>query len=268
MSILKRPGWNNYEVLEEGRLHNDKLKERIGKMFDRLSLGYSPNHVVDKISSIIRHEKGDKMDISKVSDDYIMSIATSDSVTRGKFTPSLKSSYVSTYQNTNAVDPTYSEPEESAPVTMDFTAASTQATAPVASIPSAPAQEDAEDPKRFETRRTPETRVHRMSPQNRRNRIVRDTKEEDFLSDNEDEKHDEPSEDSEEVETCGCEKKDMAFNPEIAKKNIKRPNHPDKGVVKKEAVRLSPTAINKLLKEEFIKKKQHQFKMEEKYRMY
>ena len=78
MSILKRPGWNNYEVLEEGRLHNDKLKERIGKMFDRLSLGYSPNHVVDKISSIIRHEKGDKMDISKVSDDYIMSIATSD----------------------------------------------------------------------------------------------------------------------------------------------------------------------------------------------
>lgn len=218
MSILKRPGWNNYEVLEEGRLHNDKLKERIGKMFDRLSLGYSPNHVVDKISNIIRHEKGDKMDISKVSDDYIMSIATSDLVTRGKFEPSLKSSYVSTYQNTNAVDPTYREPEESAPVSMNFTATSTETSTPVTSIPSASFQED--------------------------------------------------SEDSEEVDTCGCEKKKMVFNPEIAKKNTERVTSPDKSPIKKESAKLSPTAVNKLLKENFIKKKQHQFKFEEKYRVY
>lgn len=225
MSILKRPGWNNYEVLEEGRLHNDKLKERIGKMFDRLSLGYSPNHVVDKISNIIRHEKGDKMDISKVSDEYIMSIATSDSVTRGKFTPSLKPSYASAYQNTNAVDPSYSEPEESAPVSMNFTAASTQTSAPVASVPSAPVQEDSEDE-----------------------------------SDEE--------EDAEEVETCGCEKKKSVFNPEIAKKNLERETHPDKHPIKKESVKLSPKAVNQLLKENFIKKKQHQFRYEEKYRMY
>jgi hypothetical protein len=225
MSILKRPGWNNFEILEEGRLHNDKLKERIGKMFDRLSLGYSPNHVVDKISSIIRHEKGDKMDISKVSDEYIMSIATSDSVTRGKFTPSLKSSYVSTYQNTNPVDNTYSEPQENAPVTMNFTSAPTQPSTPTSSIPSAPVQEDSEEE----------------------------------LGD---------EEDAEEVETCGCQNKKSVFNPEIAKKNYERTSHPDKGSIKKESVRLSPTAINKLLKEEFVKKKQHQFKMEEKYRMY
>lgn len=228
MSILKRPGWNNYEVIEEGRLHNDKLKERIGKMFDRLSLGYSPNHVVDKISSIIRHEKGDKMDISKVSDEYIMNIATSDSLTRGKFTPSLKSSYVSTYQNTNSVDPTYKEPEESAPVTMNFTAASTQTSTPVTSIPSAPVQEDSED--------------------------------EVDESDSE--------EDAEEVNTCGCEKKQMEFNPEIPKKNIKRETSPDKGSIKKESNKLSPTEINRLLKENFIKNKQHQFKYEEKYRVY
>jgi hypothetical protein len=221
MSILKRPGWNNYEVLEEGRLHNDKLKERIGKMFDRLSLGYSPNHVVDKISNIIRYEKGDKMDISKVSDDYIMSIATSDSVTRGKFTPSLKS----TYQSTNAVDPTYREPEESAPVSMNFTATSTQPSAPVASVPSAPVQEDSEDE-----------------------------------SDDE--------EDSEEVETCGCQNKKSVFNPEIAKKNLEREQHPDKSPIKKESVKLSSKAVNQLLKENFIKKKQHQFRYEEKYRMY
>ena len=225
MSILKRPGWNNYEILEEGRLHNDKLKERIGRMFDRLSLGYSPNHVVDKISNIIRHENGDKMDISKVSDEYIMSIATSDSVTRGKFTPSLKSSYVSTQQSTNAVDPTYSHPEEKSEVSMNFTAASTPTSTPVASVPSATAQEDSEDE-----------------------------------SDEE--------EDSEEVETCGCEKKKMVFNPEIAKKNAERATHPDKGSIKKESVKLSPKAVNQLLRENFVKSKQHKFKYEEKYRMY
>jgi len=226
MSILKRPGWNNYEILEEGRLHNDKLKERIGRMFDRLSLGYSPNHVVDKISNIIRLEKGDKMDISKVSDEYIMSIASSDAVTRGKFTPELKSSYTSTLQTTNAVDPSYREPEENSPISMNFTASSTETSAPpVAPIPSASVQEDSED-----------------------------------------EKHTE--EDAEEVDTCGCEKKKMVFNPEIAKKNLERSKTPDKGSIKQESVKLSPTAVNKLLKENFIKKKQHQFKFEEKYRMY
>ena len=249
MSILKRPGWNNYEVLEEGRLHNDKLKERIGKMFDRLSLGYSPNHVVDKISNIIRHEKGDKMDISKVSDDYIMSIATSDLVTRGKFEPSLKSSYVSTYQNTNAVDPTYREPEESAPVSMNFTATSTETSVPVTPIPSASFQEDSEEPRGARERRLERERLERE-------RKARKAEEA------------ENSEDSEEVDTCGCEKKKMVFNPEIAKKNTERVTSPDKSPIKKESVKLSPTAVNKLLKENFIKKKQHQFKFEEKYRVY
>jgi hypothetical protein len=225
MSILKRPGWNNYEILEEGRLHNDKLKERIGRMFDRLSLGYSPNHVVDKISNIIRREKGDKMDISKVSDEYIMSIASSDAVTRGKFTPELKASYTSTFQSTNAVDPTYSEPEESSPISINFTASSTENSAPVAPVPSASFQEDSED-----------------------------------------EEHTE--EDAEEVDTCGCEKKKMVFNPEIAKKDLQRSKTPDKGSIKKESAKLSPTAVNRLLRENFIKKKQHQFKYEEKYRIY
>jgi hypothetical protein len=229
MSILKRPGWNNYEIIEEGRLHNDKLKEKIGKIFDRLSLGYSPNHVVDKISSIIRHEKGDKMDISKVSDEYIISVASSDAVTRGKFTPTLKSSYASTYQNTNAVDPSYSQPEETEPVSLNFTATSTPASVPQASIPSVSFQEDSED-------------------------------------DEEDDEYN--NEDAEEVKTCGCEKKQMVFNPEIAKKNLNRVSSPDKGPIKKESVKLSPTAINKLLKENFIKNKQHKFKMEERYRVY
>jgi hypothetical protein len=229
MSILKRPGWNNYEIIEEGRLHNDKLKEKIGKIFDRLSLGYSPNHVVDKISSIIRHEKGDKMDISKVSDEYIISVASSDAVTRGKFTPTLKSSYVSTYQNTNAVDPSYSQPEEIEPVSLNFTATSTPASVPETPIPSASFQEDSED-------------------------------------DEEDDEYN--NEDAEEVKTCGCEKKQMVFNPEISKKNLNRVSSPDKEPIKKESVKLSTTAINKLLKENFIKNKQHQFKFEEKYRVY
>lgn len=223
MSILKRPGWNNYELLEEGRLHNDKLKERIGKMFDRLSLGYSPSHVVDKISRIIKSEKGDKVDFSKLSDDYIINVATSNEVTRGKFTPSLRSSYVDTYQNTNNE---VSTPTSTDPVSIDFTSAapSPTNTAPVASQPVTP---------------SPVTS---------------------YQEDSEDEEYCEDEEDAEEVDTCGCEKKDSVFSKEIPKKNLDKIN--------KESVKLSPKAVNNLLKENYIKRKQHQFRFEERYRNY
>lgn len=223
MSILKRPGWNNYELLEEGRLHNDKLKERIGKMFDRLSLGYSPSHVVDKISRIIKSEKGDKVDFSKLSDDYIINVATSNEVTRGKFTPSLRSSYVDAYQNTNSE---VSTPTSDAPVSIDFTSAapSPTNTAPVATQPVTP---------------TPTSS---------------------YQEDSEDEEYCEDEEDAEEVDTCGCEKEDNVFSKEIPKKNLAKIN--------KESAKLSPKAVNNLLRENYIKRKQHQFKFEEKYRNY
>lgn len=290
MSILKRPGWANHEIVNEGRLHNDKLKDKIGKMFDRLSLGYSPNHVVDKIASIIKSEKGDKFDISKISNEYIIDIANSDFVTRGKFSPALRPSFASEYQNTNNTsDISIPSPK---PVSTEFSTIATPTSVetnslPIGVIPSEDSEEsnnledsedseekemeeDAEDPKRFETRRTPETRVHRMSPQNRRNRIVRDTKEEDFLSDNEDEKHDEPSEDAEEAKTCVCQKHDAVTNPEITKKSFDKAAHPKSLTIKtsethRESAKLSPKAVNQLLKENYIKQKQHLSRIEERY---
>jgi hypothetical protein len=145
MSILKRPGWANQEIFEEGRLHNDKLKERIGKMFDRLSLGYSPNHVIDKIASLIRHSNDGKIDLNKISDETIISIANSNEITKGKFTPALRPSFTSQYQNTNQEvnDTPTSEPEISFSVPTNI---EKEPQLPVSVIPS----EDAEEVKKCE----------------------------------------------------------------------------------------------------------------------
>jgi hypothetical protein len=250
MSILKRPGWNNYELLEEGRLHNDKLKDKIGKMFDRLSLGYSPSHVVDKISRIIRAEKGDKFDFSKLSDDYIMNIATSNEVTRGKFTPSLRPSYVNSYQNTNPVE--LSDPSIDNDVSIDFTSAAPTPetnTASIAPHPSVSYQEDAEE-KQPKFKDTPKIKRDR------------DLEEKRLKREREARLHDRKieEEDAEEVDTCGCEKHDSVFSSEIPKKDLTKIN--------KESVKLSPKAVNNLLREQYIKRKQHQFRFEERYRNY
>jgi hypothetical protein len=145
MSILKRPGWANQEIFEEGRLHNDKLKERIGKMFDRLSLGYSPNHVIDKIASLIRYKNDGKIDLSKISDESIISIANSNEITKGKFTPSLRPSFALQYQNTNQEINDIPTPESeitfSVPTTIEKSPE-----LPVSTIPS----EDSEEIKRCE----------------------------------------------------------------------------------------------------------------------
>ena len=285
MSILKRPGWNNYEVIEEGRLHNDKLKDKIGKMFDRLSLGYSPSHVVDKISRIIRTEKGDKFDYSKLSDDYIINIANSNEVTRGKFTPSLRSSYVDTYQNTNPVE--FSDTSVDNDVSIDFTSAAPTPsnTAPVAPIPSGAYQEDSEEDKEDEDedQDTVNKKEHEYLKtiysdedaeeedenlmEKKKPSVVpkgaRDRKREEERLKRERENHKrdkEAEEDAEEVDTCGCQEHDNAFSSKIPKENLKKIN--------KESVRLSPTAINNLLKENYIKRKQHQFRYEERYRSY
>lgn len=252
MSILKRPGWNNYEIIEEGRLHNDKLKDKIGKMFDRLSLGYSPSHVVDKISRIIRAEKGDKFDYSKLSDDYIINIANSNEVTRGKFTPSLRSSYVDAYQNTNPVE--LSDTSVDNDVSIDFTSAAPTPsnTASVAPIPSPSYQEDSEEDENLMEKKKPS-----VVPKGARDRK---REEERLKREREGRKDQEAEEDAEEVDTCGCQEHDNAFSAKIPKDNLKKIN--------KESVRLSPKAINNLLKENYIKRKQHQFRYEERYRSY
>jgi hypothetical protein len=103
--------------------------------------GYSPNHVIDKIANIIRIEKGDKFDYTKVTNDDIINIANSDFVTRGKFTPSLRPSFAAEYQNTNNVSEVETPSVE--PVSLDFSApASTDTTSlPIGGLPSEDSEE-------------------------------------------------------------------------------------------------------------------------------
>jgi hypothetical protein len=245
MSILKIPGWANHEIINEGRLHNDKLKDKIGKMFDRLSLGYSPNHVIDKIANIIKIEKGDKFDYTKVTNDDIINIANSDFVTRGKFTPSLRPSFAAEYQNTNNVSEVETPSVE--PVSLDFSApASTDTTSlPIGGLPSEDSEEYGSEEYGSE-----------------------DSEEYDSSEDSEDEE--EKAEDAEEVKTCKCHKDDAVFNPEIAKKSFDKTSNPKSLESKtsgthRESVRLSTKAVNQLLKEDYIKQRQHLSRIEERY---
>jgi hypothetical protein len=71
-----------------------------------------------------------------------------------------------------------------------------------------------------------------------------------------------PSEDAEEVDTCGCEQEqhvDTFGGEEIKKKDLEP---------QKESVKLSPKQVNKLLQENYIKSKQHKTRIEERYRFY
>lgn len=255
MSILKRPGWANYEVVNEGRLHNDKLKDKIGRIFDRLSLGYSPNHVIDKIASVIRKEKGEKFNLDDISNEYIIDIANSDFVTRGKFTPSLKSSFAAEYQNTNNATNSIDTPSDS--VSINFSTPTTTQDSPVETsaistsvIPS----EDSEDEKYSED-------GEEYSEDAEDGEDAEDSKDKEY------------SEDAEEVKTCKCHEKDSAFNPETSKKyfdsKLKTKSLENKApTTQKESVKLSPKAVNQLLKESYIKQKQHLTRIEERYRIF
>lgn len=71
-----------------------------------------------------------------------------------------------------------------------------------------------------------------------------------------------PSEDSEEVETCGCEQEqhvDSIGGKEIKKKDLEP---------QKESIKLSPNQVNKLLQENYFKSKQHKTRIEERYRLF
>ena len=90
MSILNNVGWANKELITEGLLHSDALKQRIANLFERRSLGNSPTYVVGKISEMLKAEKGEGIDINQITDEDIIRIANLPEVTKGKFTPQLK----------------------------------------------------------------------------------------------------------------------------------------------------------------------------------
>lgn len=104
MSILKRYGFEDNTLLEEGLLHNDALKQRITNMFVRTSLGNSPTYTVSKIAELIKRNKGETFDAASVTDQDILTAANDALITRNKFSPQLR--------NPNSVE---SQPEVSTP---------------------------------------------------------------------------------------------------------------------------------------------------------
>jgi hypothetical protein len=90
MSITNNVGWANREIITEGLLHSDALKQRITNLFQRTSLGNSPTYLVGKISQMLKAEKGEGVDINQITDEDITRIANLPEVTKGKFSPQLK----------------------------------------------------------------------------------------------------------------------------------------------------------------------------------
>jgi len=220
MSILNRPGWANRSILNEGRLHSDELKQRITNLFVRTSLGNSPTYVVNKISDILRKEKGDDVDINDIADEDIIRIANDQEVTNGKFEPQLKSSIADARME--------SEGEMSG---VD------------SGLPSEQGEDNHEDD--FESEDNHE-----------------DQTEDDYSSE------DETDEDAQDCQDCqDYEKEDCEDYHDY---DDQRPEDetPINSVIKKENVRLSQKAINNLLRENYIKSRQHKFSIEQRYRNY
>jgi hypothetical protein len=208
MSILIRPGWMHREIITEGRLHSDELKQRITNLFKRTSLGNSPTYVVGKIAEILRREKGDEVDINEVTDEDIIRIAHCDEVTNGKFAPELKDSIEDARQDSSEEMPEVSD----------------------AGLPS-------EEGEQEETPKSEDMGVE-------------------ISSDSQSEP--ESSEDAEEVKSsCDCYKKQS-----VNTVGFKGPE------ITKESVKLTSKQVDKLLKENYIKSRQHRFRVEEKYRFF
>jgi hypothetical protein len=280
MSILKRPGWANKEILEEGRLYNDLLKNKIGKMFDRLSLGYSPNHVIDKISYLVKKQYGEKYNINDIKDEDIINIANSEYITKGKFTPRLKSEIQKSNDfNTNNDNqlninqPSNFTSSNQEPVNLSFEVPiETQnkeqiISIPMGSLPSEDSEEkeknvsQEEIKKHLKTLSIEKLNKHKENWSKRQNNDDFDTLK--LIQNEIDSRNNEKQEDAEEVESFNCDTKDSVFNPHTAKRNLNREQNP----VNKESVKLSPQAVKRLLHENYLKNKQHKFRIDQKYGM-
>lgn len=241
MSILNRPGWANKQIINEGLLHTDGLKQRIANLFTRTSLGNSPTYVVGKIADALRDEKGEEYDINTIADEDIIRIASSESITRGKFHPELKDGIANSRQETEGE---ISDVQDSG-------------------LPS-----DSDDDDDYEDFFEDELDMgdELDEPQEVEIEInatpkLNHKKELEFNFEGD-------TEDAEEVDTCGCEKEQSPFYKEFAKKNINKIKHPSDLKIKQENIKLSPTEVNRLLKENYVKSRQHKFKLEEKYKNY
>lgn len=265
-------------------------------MFDRLTLGYSPNHVIDKISTYIRSKQGQKFDINSITDEYIIDVANSEFITKGKFTPSLRSTFST--QNQNNEITTDFTPEE--PVTLNFQTPVPQPTnqAMPIGIPSEDSESFNEDDqgmseeqnfkKNEDLERKDKPSIGEQLPEHLKKATDDELQEyhtiwtkkgkdgihdpHNTLKHIENEIKRRENEASEEVDTCGCEQDDSEFNAEIPKQNIKKLENPQPIPTPKhikgyhqESIKLSPQQVNQLLKENYAKKKQHNFKIEQRH---
>jgi hypothetical protein len=267
MSILNRPGWTNKPLINEGLLHSDGLKQRIANLFRRTSLGNSPTYIVGKIADALRMELGKEFDIDSIADEDIIRIANSESITRGKFKPELKTSIASSRQ----------EDEGNMPDVAD------------SGLPSKSGEDEGifshigSSDEEFEDYHEDDLNFGDEQPDIEIMKIHSEPK----INDNDDlefafrgnrpefdedsEESDESSEDeedAEEVKTCGCEKHQSPFHKEYAAKNINKIKNPERIDIKKENVKPSAKEVNRILQENYIKSKQHNFRMEERYRNY
>jgi hypothetical protein len=262
MSILNRLGWANREIINEGLLHTDGLKQRIANLFKRTSLGNSPTYVVGRIADTLKEELGEDYDINSVTDEDIIRIANSESITRNKFIPELKDGIANSRQ----------EDEGEMPDVVD------------SGLPSDSHDDDDDFEDFFDDEidldrdfdsfdEEPATVIIRTTP------IISndDDLEMKFSGEpinhddrdncdgyEEDEEYNEEAEDAEEVKTCGCETKQSPYYAGYAKNNIKKVYHPTE--IAKENVKLSKEKVNQLLQENYRKSIQHKFKQEQKYR--
>lgn len=271
MSILNRPGWANKPLINEGLLHTDGLKQRIANLFKRTSLGNSPTYVVGKIADALRMELGKGFNIDSIADEDIIRIANSESITRGRFHPELKTSIASSRQEGQGDMPDVAD----------------------SGLPSKTGDEGSfsshlgSDEEEFEDYHEddldfgdgdPDIEIMKVhsTPQinddddlefafrGDRHGFQEDAEEDsDKTEDAED-----TEEDAEEVKTCGCEKHQSPFHKEYAQKNLSKIKKPESIDVTKESVKLSAKQVNQLLQENYIKSRQHKFRMEERYRNY
>lgn len=249
MSILNRLGWANREIINEGLLHTDGLKQRIANLFKRTSLGNSPTYVVGRIADTLREEIGEDYDINEVTDEDIIRIANSESITRNKFIPELKDGIANSRQ----------EDEGEMSDVMD------------SGLPSDSYEDDDDFEDFFDDEidldrdfdsfeeKEPTAVIIKTTPV----RSEDDDLEMEFSGESqEDEEHEE--EDAEEVKTCGCETHQSPYYAGYAKNNIKKVYHPTE--IAKESTKLSKEKVNQLLQENYRKSLQHKFKQEQKYR--
>ena len=246
MSILKRLGWANRDILNEGLLHSDGLKQRITNLFKRTTLGNSPTYGVGRIAEILRDERGEDYDINEIADEDIIRIANSDAITRGRFSPELRDGIANSRQ----------EDESSMPDIED------------SGLPSDSSEDDDDFDDYYEDDleldRDEEPKEIEIEVESEPSMNDKGDMELNFKGDHDDE----DDEDAEEVKTCGCEKQQSPYHKEFAKSNYNKLKHPSEPKVEAENTKLSPKAVNKLLQENYIKSIQHKFNIERKYRNY